>query len=181
MVQPIDPVVVDSPRSADAEGDLDASRTPSKSTQEKGKAKATDVETDSPMSHPQMSMDDDLEETNTATRPPLRPLQRTTRSRNKARSLSSVNRQRSRSTVPSSSFLSPDPYSQDATTGRPADSDPDSSFGYDLSIIVALVSPVGNWLTGGDHVKNVLLMLLLIFYLHQVVEGKVVNILYHCY
>ncbi|OJT14436.1 hypothetical protein TRAPUB_9014 [Trametes pubescens] len=40
----------------------------------------------------------------------------------------------------------------------------------DLSIIVALVSPVGNWLTGGDHIKNLFLIILLIFYLHQIVE-----------
>jgi hypothetical protein len=35
---------------------------------------------------------------------------------------------------------------------------------------VALISPVGNWLTGGDHVKNLLLLLLLIYYLHQIIE-----------
>ncbi|KAI0350975.1 hypothetical protein OH77DRAFT_1524493 [Trametes cingulata] len=40
----------------------------------------------------------------------------------------------------------------------------------DLSIIVALVSPIGNWLTGGDHIKNLFLIILLIFYLHQIVE-----------
>ncbi|KAI0702604.1 hypothetical protein C8Q76DRAFT_585370, partial [Earliella scabrosa] len=40
----------------------------------------------------------------------------------------------------------------------------------DLSIIVALVSPIGNWLTGGDHIKNVFLIVLLIFYLHQIIE-----------
>lgn len=41
----------------------------------------------------------------------------------------------------------------------------------DLSMVVALVSPIGNWLTGSDHVKNLFLLLLLIFYLHQLVEG----------
>ena len=41
----------------------------------------------------------------------------------------------------------------------------------DLSIIVACVSPIGNWLTGGDHIKNLFLIILLIFYLHQLVEG----------
>ncbi|KAI0742564.1 hypothetical protein C8Q80DRAFT_1108746 [Daedaleopsis nitida] len=40
----------------------------------------------------------------------------------------------------------------------------------DLSIIVALVSPIGNWLTGGDHIKNIFLIILLIFYLHQIIE-----------
>lgn len=40
----------------------------------------------------------------------------------------------------------------------------------DLSLVVALVSPVGNWLTGSDHVKNLFLIALLIFYLHQLIE-----------
>ncbi|KZT68615.1 hypothetical protein DAEQUDRAFT_812033 [Daedalea quercina L-15889] len=40
----------------------------------------------------------------------------------------------------------------------------------DLSIIVACVSPIGNWLTGGDHIKNLFLIILLIFYLHQLIE-----------
>ncbi|KAI0944374.1 hypothetical protein AcW1_002104 [Taiwanofungus camphoratus] len=41
----------------------------------------------------------------------------------------------------------------------------------DLSIIVAFVSPIGNWLTGGDHIKNLFLIILLIFYLHQLIEA----------
>ncbi|KAJ3558832.1 hypothetical protein NM688_g686 [Phlebia brevispora] len=40
----------------------------------------------------------------------------------------------------------------------------------DVSMVIALLSPVGNWLTGGDHVKNLFLLLLLIFYLHQLIE-----------
>jgi hypothetical protein len=46
-----------------------------------------------------------------------------------------------------------------------------SWYEFDLSVVVALVSPIGNWLTGGDHVKNILLLLLLIFYLHQIIES----------
>ncbi|KAF8890820.1 hypothetical protein CPB84DRAFT_1784601 [Gymnopilus junonius] len=41
---------------------------------------------------------------------------------------------------------------------------------FDLAVVVALVSPIGNWLTGGDHIKNLLLIILLIFYLHQIIE-----------
>lgn len=41
----------------------------------------------------------------------------------------------------------------------------------DLSVIVALVSPIGHWLTGGDHIKNIFLIVLLIFYLHQLIQG----------
>ncbi|KAI0789250.1 hypothetical protein C8Q75DRAFT_807353 [Abortiporus biennis] len=40
----------------------------------------------------------------------------------------------------------------------------------DLSLAVALVAPIGNWLTGSDHVKNLFLILMLIFYLHQLIE-----------
>lgn len=46
---------------------------------------------------------------------------------------------------------------------------------FDLAVVVALVSPVGNWLTGGDHVKNILIIILLIFYLHQIIEGERLN------
>ena len=46
-----------------------------------------------------------------------------------------------------------------------------SWFDLDLSIIVALLSPIGNWLTGGDHVKNAFLVILLILYLHQIIES----------
>lgn len=42
----------------------------------------------------------------------------------------------------------------------------------DLSVVVALVSPIGHWLTGGDHIKNLFLVVLLIFYLHQLIQGK---------
>jgi zinc transporter ZupT len=44
---------------------------------------------------------------------------------------------------------------------------------FDLAVVVALVSPVGNWLTGGDHIKNMLLIVLLILYLHQIIEGAI--------
>ncbi|KAI0087562.1 hypothetical protein BDY19DRAFT_1058046 [Irpex rosettiformis] len=39
-----------------------------------------------------------------------------------------------------------------------------------MSIIVALISPIGNWLTGSDHVKHLCLLLLLVYYLHQLIE-----------
>ncbi|CAK5271003.1 unnamed protein product [Mycena citricolor] len=39
-----------------------------------------------------------------------------------------------------------------------------------LPVVLALVPAVGNWFTGGDHIKDVLVFLLLIFYLHQVIE-----------
>jgi len=42
---------------------------------------------------------------------------------------------------------------------------------FDLAVVVALVSPIGNWLTGADHIKNLLLIALLIFYLHQIIES----------
>ncbi|KAI0318405.1 hypothetical protein OF83DRAFT_1056957 [Amylostereum chailletii] len=39
----------------------------------------------------------------------------------------------------------------------------------DLSIVIALAAPIGSWLTGGDHLKNAILILLLIIYLHQLI------------
>ncbi|KAJ7127316.1 hypothetical protein C8R43DRAFT_700678 [Mycena crocata] len=39
-----------------------------------------------------------------------------------------------------------------------------------LPVLLALAPPIGNWLTGGDHLKDLLLLLLLVFYLHQLVE-----------
>ncbi|KAH8101259.1 hypothetical protein BXZ70DRAFT_1007640 [Cristinia sonorae] len=45
-----------------------------------------------------------------------------------------------------------------------------SWYDLDLSLVVALISPIGNWLTGSDHIKNLFLILLLIFYLHQLIE-----------
>ena len=49
---------------------------------------------------------------------------------------------------------------------------------FDLAVVVALVSPVGNWLTGGDHIKNLLLIVLLILYLHQIIESTVFIFIY---
>lgn len=40
-----------------------------------------------------------------------------------------------------------------------------------LPVVLALAPPIGNWLTGGDHLKDLLLLLLLVFYLHQLIEG----------
>jgi hypothetical protein len=59
-------------------------------------------------------------------------------------------------------------------TSYPSDSAPHSArawYEFDLSVVVALASPIGKWLTGGDHVRNFLLILLLIFYLHQIIES----------
>jgi hypothetical protein len=62
------------------------------------------------------------------------------------------------------------PFSQSFTSHSPVSSR--SWYEFDLSVVVALVSPIGHWLTGGDHVKHLLLVLLLIFYLHQIIESK---------
>lgn len=163
----------DSSESAKMKGDFDFSQTQSRNARQyemkgKGKAKAADVDLGSPMSPRREDIIHNPKNADAATRSPHRPVQRSAQSRSRSKSTSSAHVHRSRSTIPSSSFISPDPYSHSVDANI---NDSESSFGYDLSIIVALVSPIGNWLTGGDHVKNVLLMLLLIFYLHQVVEG----------
>ncbi|KAL9710701.1 hypothetical protein Ac2012v2_006239 [Leucoagaricus gongylophorus] len=41
---------------------------------------------------------------------------------------------------------------------------------FDSVVLLALISPAGNWLTGGDHIKNLLFLALLVYYLHQVIE-----------
>jgi len=51
---------------------------------------------------------------------------------------------------------------------------------FDLAVAVALVSPIGNWLAGTDHVKNILLITLLIFYLHQIAESEQLHYSPHC-
>lgn len=58
-----------------------------------------------------------------------------------------------------------------AETELPDAVDERAWYEFDLSVVLALLSPIVNWLTGSDHVKNVLLILLLVFYLHQIIEG----------
>lgn len=67
------------------------------------------------------------------------------------------------------------PYKDHA---RPSPMSPNTRawYEFDLAVVVALVSPIGNWLTGGDHVKNLLLIIFLIFYLHQIIEGAHISI-----
>ena len=50
---------------------------------------------------------------------------------------------------------------------------PDSRPWYqsNFPILVAVVSPLGNWFTGTDYIKNLFLIALVVFYLHQLVEG----------
>ncbi|KIY47289.1 hypothetical protein FISHEDRAFT_59769 [Fistulina hepatica ATCC 64428] len=47
-----------------------------------------------------------------------------------------------------------------------------SWYHFDPIVFLALLSPVGNWITGGDHVKNILLLAFLVFYLHHIIEGE---------
>lgn len=42
---------------------------------------------------------------------------------------------------------------------------------FDLAVLVALVSLACQWLTGGDYVKNLFMLVLLVYYLHQIIEG----------
>ncbi|KAF9016303.1 hypothetical protein BDZ89DRAFT_1141553 [Hymenopellis radicata] len=41
---------------------------------------------------------------------------------------------------------------------------------FDFAVVIALLSPVGNLLTGGDLIKNLIYILFLLFYLHQIIE-----------
>lgn len=62
------------------------------------------------------------------------------------------------------------PYEKDHSSS-PTSPSTRAWYEFYLAVVVALVSPIGNWLTGGDHVKNLLLIILLIFYLHQIIES----------
>lgn len=42
---------------------------------------------------------------------------------------------------------------------------------FDLAVVLVLISPMGNWLTGGDHIRDLMFFVLLVFYLRQVIEG----------
>lgn len=88
------------------------------------------------------------------------------------------------SPVPSGSTLPPLPTTPTTPTAQfsdelkvPTDTElPDAVnerawYEFDLSVVLALLSPIANWLTGSDYVKNILLILLLVFYLHQIIEG----------
>jgi len=61
----------------------------------------------------------------------------------------------------------PPPYSLEPTSR--------AWYEFDLAVIAALVMPIGNWLTGGEHIKNVLVIMLILFYLHQVIEGACIR------
>jgi hypothetical protein len=78
---------------------------------------------------------------------------------------------RSFSDVPRSRDMSRDSVEEDKRRSKRR-----AWYEFDTAVLIALVSPVGNWLTGGgDYVKNGLLLLLLLFYLHQIIEGKSMN------
>ncbi|KAI9455717.1 hypothetical protein BJY52DRAFT_1213222 [Lactarius psammicola] len=55
-------------------------------------------------------------------------------------------------------------------TRKKSSSGTSSGTDLDLSIIVALIEPLVNWLTGSDHIKGLFLVLFLIVYLHQLVQ-----------
>lgn len=42
---------------------------------------------------------------------------------------------------------------------------------FDWVVLAALVAPACQWLTGGDYIKNLVMLVLLVYYLHQIIEG----------
>ncbi|KAJ7622483.1 hypothetical protein FB45DRAFT_753270 [Roridomyces roridus] len=59
------------------------------------------------------------------------------------------------------------PFYPDAVYEPPTSS---SWYKPSYTVLLALAPPIANWLTGGDHLKDLLLLLLLVFYLHQLIE-----------
>jgi len=64
----------------------------------------------------------------------------------------------------------PDPLQTSISGDNVLDSDRSSWTDLDFSVLVVLLSPAGSWLFGHDHLKNLFVVLLLIFYLHQLIE-----------
>ena len=57
---------------------------------------------------------------------------------------------------------------------RPVDDRPISSPWKDLdvSVVISLLTPLLSWTFGAEYVKNVLVALFLVYYLHQLIEGS---------
>ena len=49
---------------------------------------------------------------------------------------------------------------------------------FDWAVLVALVAPACQWLTGGDYIKNLVMLVLLVYYLHQIIEGMHTSCIY---
>ena len=78
------------------------------------------------------------------------------------------------STVPSLKERIPDKFDVDNARDNETSKDPSRSSSWadlDLSIIVAVIAPLVNWLTGSDQIKNLFLVLFLVVYLHQLVHS----------
>ncbi|TRM58311.1 hypothetical protein BD626DRAFT_573736 [Schizophyllum amplum] len=65
---------------------------------------------------------------------------------------------------PSAAAHSTRPYTPAPPEGQP------SWYQFDAAVVLALVSCMGNFFTGGDHLKHIALAALLVFYLHQIIE-----------
>jgi hypothetical protein len=78
-----------------------------------------------------------------------------------------------KTTAPAPKERMPDEFGVDVggefSKGQPRTS---SLADLDLSIIIAVIAPLVNWLTGSDQLKNLFLILFLIVYLHQLVQGR---------
>ena len=82
-------------------------------------------------------------------------------------------KERAGSTSATGSPVSPTRIRADSFSSQESQRQPSRSWtDLNMSIIVALISPIGNWLTGSDHVKHLCLLLLLVYYLHQLIEGE---------
>ena len=62
--------------------------------------------------------------------------------------------------------------SERPTNDQPVEKLPSRAwYEFDWAVLVALVSPTCQWLTGGDYIKNLFMLVLLVYYLHQIIEG----------
>ena len=70
------------------------------------------------------------------------------------------------------------PYSQtNGFTVRPADERYDRNTSspwkeLDISVVISILTPLLSWAFGREYMKNVLVAILLVYYLHQLIEGS---------
>jgi hypothetical protein len=67
------------------------------------------------------------------------------------------------------------PHESESDARRPPRHQKRAWYELDTSILLALLAPVVNWLTGGDHLQNLVLLVVLGLYLHQLIEGLYIS------
>jgi hypothetical protein len=70
------------------------------------------------------------------------------------------------------------PHESESDARRPPRHQKRAWYELDTSILLALLAPVAIWLSGGDHLQNLVLLVVLVLYLHQLIEGLYISRVY---